>query len=117
MGGHALRVLSSLAGGGSRLLALTDRGETGEQCQAVSPGSADHEGLHPGVCKIFFTVVEQLGDVPVVSNDILLKACALKWKISTGQTFGQTVCQVSPVAAMIDTWALTAQTATFFNQW
>lgn len=63
----------------------------------------------------FFAGVEQTADVLMTSDDISSKAHALQWKIAAEQTLGQTIYQVSPVAAMIDTWAFTAQMAAFFT--
>ena len=65
----------------------------------------------------FYAGVESTADAIVVgSDDINLQSQALMWKIYAEQTLGQTIFQVSPVAAMIDTWAFTAQMDAFFNQ-
>ncbi|MGI2259858.1 chemotaxis protein [Shewanella sp. GXUN23E] len=63
----------------------------------------------------FFAGVEQSADVMLQSDDLLTRSNALMWKINAEQTLGQTIFQVSPVAAMIDTWAFTAQMAQFFE--
>lgn len=64
----------------------------------------------------FFAGVEQSADLILQrSDDLQSKSNALMWKINAEQTLGQTIFQVSPVAAMIDTWAFTAQMAQFFD--
>ncbi|WP_335909070.1 chemotaxis protein [Shewanella indica] len=64
----------------------------------------------------FFAGVEQSADLILQrSDDLQIKSNALMWKINAEQTLGQTIFQVSPVAAMIDTWAFTAQMAQFFE--
>lgn len=64
----------------------------------------------------FFAGVEQSADLILLrSDDLQSKSNALMWKINAEQTLGQTIFQVSPVAAMIDTWAFTAQMAQFFE--
>ncbi len=63
----------------------------------------------------FYAGVEQSADVILQSDDIMVKSNALMWKIYAEQTLGQTIFQVSPVAAMVDTWAFTAQMADFFE--
>ncbi|MCF1428460.1 MAG: chemotaxis protein [Shewanella sp.] len=63
----------------------------------------------------FFAGVEQSANVILHSEDLQTKSNALMWKINAEQTLGQTIFQVSPVAAMIDTWAFTAQMAQFFE--
>ncbi|WP_413732231.1 MULTISPECIES: chemotaxis protein [unclassified Shewanella] len=64
----------------------------------------------------FFAGVEQSADLILLrSDDLQSKSNALMWKINAEQTLGQTIFQVSPVAAMIDTWAFTAQMAQFFD--
>lgn len=64
----------------------------------------------------FFAGVEQSADLILLrADDLQSKSNALMWKINAEQTLGQTIFQVSPVAAMIDTWAFTAQMAQFFE--
>ncbi|MCE9793359.1 chemotaxis protein [Shewanella indica] len=64
----------------------------------------------------FFAGVEQSADLILQrSDDLQIKSNALMWKINAEQTLGQTIFQVSPLAAMIDTWAFTAQMAQFFE--
>lgn len=65
----------------------------------------------------FYAGVEQAADT-IVNKDpsVEIKANTLLWKIYAEQNLGQTIFQVSPIAAMIDTWAFTAQMAEFFNQ-
>ncbi|MEL4425052.1 chemotaxis protein [Shewanella indica] len=64
----------------------------------------------------FFAGVEQSADLILQrSDDLQIKSNALMWKINAEQTLGQTIFQVSPLAAMIDTWAFTAQMAQFFG--
>ncbi|WP_339086176.1 chemotaxis protein [Shewanella chilikensis] len=64
----------------------------------------------------FFAGVEQSADLILLrSDDLQSKSNALMWKINAEQTLGQTIFQVSPVAAMINTWAFTAQMAQFFD--
>ncbi|WP_412514191.1 chemotaxis protein [Shewanella indica] len=64
----------------------------------------------------FFAGVEQSADLILQrSDDLQIQSNALMWKINAEQTLGQTIFQVSPVAAMIDTWAFTAQMAQFFE--
>ncbi|WP_293145249.1 chemotaxis protein [Moritella sp.] len=65
----------------------------------------------------FYAGVESTADAIVLgSNDINLRSQALMWKIYSEQILSQTIFQVSPVAAMIDTWAFIAQMDTFFSQ-
>ncbi|OIN05331.1 chemotaxis protein [Shewanella algae] len=64
----------------------------------------------------FFAGVEQSADLILQrSDDLQIQSNALMWKINAEQTLGQTIFQVSPLAAMIDTWAFTAQMAQFFE--
>lgn len=64
----------------------------------------------------FFAGVEQSADLILQrSDDLQIKSNGLMWKINAEQTLGQTIFQVSPLAAMIDTWAFTAQMAQFFE--
>lgn len=65
----------------------------------------------------FYAGVESTADAIVLgSDDINLRSQALMWKIYSEQILGQTSFQASPIAAMIDTWAFTAQMDAFFNQ-
>ncbi|MBV7316539.1 chemotaxis protein [Shewanella sp. NIFS-20-20] len=69
----------------------------------------------------FFAGVEQTADT--IANQakgdnaqiLQIKSHSLLWKIHAEQTMGNSIFQVSPVAAMIDTWAFTAQMAQFFE--
>ncbi|WP_299787951.1 chemotaxis protein [uncultured Shewanella sp.] len=51
----------------------------------------------------------------VESQDIYLKSNALMWKIYSEQALQRTIFQTSPVAAMVDTWAFTAQMTAFYE--
>lgn len=64
----------------------------------------------------FYAGVEQTADAISRGGDVNRQSQALLWKIYAEQTLGQTIFQVSPVAAMVDTWAFTAQMADFFKQ-
>lgn len=48
-------------------------------------------------------------------QDIYLKSNALMWKIYSEQALQRTIFQTSPVAAMVDTWAFTAQMTAFYE--
>jgi len=79
----------------------------------------------------FFSTVEQAADKIAVSEpdrktsgaggdqvntqDILLRSNILMWKINAEQTLQRTIFQVAPIAAMVDTWAYTAQMREFFE--
>ncbi|TKB58343.1 chemotaxis protein [Ferrimonas aestuarii] len=63
----------------------------------------------------FYAGVEHSADVVLASDDVSLKSQALLWKINAEQVLTQTIFQVSPVAAMVDTWAFTAQMAAYFE--
>ncbi len=63
----------------------------------------------------FYAGVEQSADAIIQQGDLAAQSNALLWKISAEQTLGQTIFQVSPVAAMVDTWAFTAQMQAFFD--
>ncbi|MBY6186544.1 chemotaxis protein [Marinobacter hydrocarbonoclasticus] len=47
--------------------------------------------------------------------DILIESRALMWKIGAEQALQRSIFQASPIASMVDTWALTAQMAAFFE--
>ena len=68
----------------------------------------------------FYSRVEQAADQisALESNDeqdIYLKSNALMWKINAEQALQRTIFQASPVAAMVDTWAFTAQMSEFYD--
>ncbi|MGL4476031.1 MAG: chemotaxis protein [Shewanella sp.] len=69
----------------------------------------------------FFAGVEQTADfIAQQTHDdaaaqLLMKSNSLLWKINAEQTMGNSIFQVSPVAAMIDTWAFSAQMVQFFE--
>ena len=68
----------------------------------------------------FYSRVEQTADLiaALESNDeqdIYLKSNALMWKINAEQALQRTIFQASPVAAMVDTWAFTAQMSEFYD--
>ncbi|QDF66623.1 chemotaxis protein [Shewanella sp. SNU WT4] len=69
----------------------------------------------------FFAGVEQTADfIALQTHDdaaaqLLMKSNSLLWKINAEQTMGNSIFQVSPVAAMIDTWAFSAQMVQFFE--
>ncbi|MBE7214305.1 chemotaxis protein [Shewanella benthica] len=68
----------------------------------------------------FYSRVEQTADQisALESNDeqdIYLKSNALMWKINAEQALQRTIFQASPVAAMVDTWAFTAQMSEFYD--
>ncbi|MCJ8302954.1 chemotaxis protein [Shewanella sp.] len=68
----------------------------------------------------FYSRVEQTADqiAALESNDeqaIYLKSNALMWKINAEQALQRTIFQASPVAAMVDTWAFTAQMSEFYD--
>ncbi len=46
---------------------------------------------------------------------LYLKSNSLMWKIYSEQALQRTIFQTSPVAAMVDTWALTAQMTAFYE--
>lgn len=48
-------------------------------------------------------------------QDIYLKSNALMWKIYSEQALQRTIFQTSPIAAMVDTWAFTAQMTAFYE--
>lgn len=47
--------------------------------------------------------------------NILIESRALMWKIGAEQALQRSIFQASPIASMVDTWALTAQMAAFFD--
>ncbi|MBW3139690.1 chemotaxis protein [Ferrimonas balearica] len=47
--------------------------------------------------------------------DIMIESRALMWKIGAEQALQRSIFQASPIASMVDTWALTAQMAAFFD--
>lgn len=68
----------------------------------------------------FYSQVEQTADQIAAAEspdgqDIYLKSNALMWKIYSEQALQRTIFQASPVAAMVDTWALTAQMKDFYE--
>ncbi|EDP99936.1 hypothetical protein [Shewanella benthica] len=68
----------------------------------------------------FYSRVEQTADQisALESNDeqdIYQKSNALMWKINAEQALQRTIFQASPVAAMVDTWAFTAQMSEFYD--
>lgn len=68
----------------------------------------------------FYSRVEQTADhiLALESSDeqgIYLKSNALMWKINAEQALQKAIFQTSPVAAMVDTWAFTAQMSEFYD--
>ncbi|AQS37139.1 hypothetical protein Sps_01979 [Shewanella psychrophila] len=68
----------------------------------------------------FYSRVEQTADQisaleSADQQDIYLKSNALMWKINSEQALQRTIFQASPVAAMVDTWAYTAQMSEFYE--
>ncbi|GLS91116.1 hypothetical protein GCM10007916_21850 [Psychromonas marina] len=73
----------------------------------------------------FYSEVEHSADQIAVLGDqdeqpstpeaITLKSNSLMWKINSEQALQRTIFQSSPVAAMVDTWVLTAQMNAFFT--
>ncbi|MBY5921625.1 chemotaxis protein [Ferrimonas balearica] len=47
--------------------------------------------------------------------NILIESHALMWKIGAEQALQRSIFQASPIASMVDTWALTGQMAAFFD--
>ncbi|MCG9746233.1 chemotaxis protein [Shewanella sp. Isolate8] len=65
----------------------------------------------------FYAKVEQGADQIVLEkgDDLFTKSNALMWKINSEQALQRAIFQASPVAAMVDTWTLTAQMSAFFD--
>ena len=65
----------------------------------------------------FYAKVEQGADQIVLEkgDDLSTKSNALMWKINSEQALQRAIFQASPVAAMVDTWTLTAQMSAFFD--
>ncbi|ABV36119.1 conserved hypothetical methyl-accepting chemotaxis protein [Shewanella sediminis HAW-EB3] len=68
----------------------------------------------------FYSKVELTADEIASFEDageqyIYLKSNALMWKIYSEQALQRTIFQTSPVAAMVDTWAFTAQMTAFYE--
>ncbi|MCG9711796.1 chemotaxis protein [Shewanella insulae] len=65
----------------------------------------------------FYAKVEQGADQIVLNQggDLAIKSNALMWKINSEQALQRAIFQASPVAAMVDTWTLTAQMSAFFE--
>lgn len=64
----------------------------------------------------FYSQVEQTADgIAAGDSDIAIQTNTLMWKIYAEQAFQHTIFQASPVAAMVDTWAFTAQMTDFFE--
>ncbi|WP_076408442.1 chemotaxis protein [Shewanella sp. UCD-KL12] len=68
----------------------------------------------------FYSQVEQTADQIAASEspdgqELYLKSNALMWKIYSEQALQRSIFQASPVAAMVDTWALTAQMTDFYE--
>lgn len=68
----------------------------------------------------FYSRVEQTADQILAiestgEQDIYLKSNAIMWKINSEQALQRTIFQASPVAAMVDTWAFTAQMYEFYD--
>ncbi|CAM4189539.1 chemotaxis protein [Shewanella aquimarina] len=65
----------------------------------------------------FYAKVEQGADQIVLEkgDDLSIKSNALMWKINSEQALQRAIFQASPVAAMVDTWTLTAQMSAFFD--
>lgn len=68
----------------------------------------------------FYSRVELTADhiLALESSDeqgIYLKSNALMWKINAEQALQKAIFQTSPVAAMVDTWAFTAQMSEFYD--
>lgn len=55
------------------------------------------------------------GEQSKTPEGIALKSNTLMWKINSEQALQRTIFQSSPVAAMVDTWTLTAQMNAFFT--
>ncbi len=70
--------------------------------------------------RTFYSLVEQTADQILAlesqnEQHIYLKSNALMWKINAEQALQRTIFQASPVAAMVDTWAFTAQMSDFYD--
>ncbi|ACA87432.1 hypothetical protein [Shewanella woodyi] len=68
----------------------------------------------------FYSKVEQTADkIALLHKDeadaIYIHSNSLMWKIYSEQALQRTIFQASPVAAMVDTWALTAQMTEFYE--
>ncbi|RTR38543.1 chemotaxis protein [Shewanella canadensis] len=68
----------------------------------------------------FYSKVELTADEIASFEDageqvIYLKSNALMWKIYSEQALQRTIFQTSPIAAMVDTWAFTAQMTAFYE--
>ena len=55
------------------------------------------------------------GEQSTTPEGITVKSNTLMWKINSEQALQRTIFQSSPVAAMVDTWVLTAQMNAFFT--
>ncbi|GGI78735.1 hypothetical protein GCM10007978_15580 [Shewanella hanedai] len=69
----------------------------------------------------FYSKVEQTADqIAFRSQDeadaVFIQSNTLMWKIFSEQALQRTIFQASPVAAMVDTWALTAQMTDFYER-
>ncbi|NRD74759.1 chemotaxis protein [Shewanella sp. VB17] len=68
----------------------------------------------------FYSIVEKTADQVMLlsqskEDSVFLQSNAIMWKIYSEQALQRTIFQASPVAAMIDTWALTAQMVEFYG--
>ncbi len=68
----------------------------------------------------FYSKVEQAADkiaaeAQTGNQGIVLKSNTLMWKINAEQALQRSIFQASPVAAMLDTWVLTAQMSAFYE--
>jgi len=68
----------------------------------------------------FYSKVELTADKIASSEDdgdqsLYLRSNSLMWKIYSEQALQRSIFQTSPVAAMVDTWALTAQMTAFYD--
>ncbi|GIU01957.1 chemotaxis protein [Shewanella algidipiscicola] len=64
----------------------------------------------------FYTGVEHSADkiAALAPDDVAIKSHSLMWKINSEQALQRAIFQASPMAAMVDTWTLTAQMSAFF---
>ncbi|WP_428611110.1 chemotaxis protein [Shewanella sp.] len=65
----------------------------------------------------FYAKVEQGADqiAQAQGDQLTIKSNTLMWKINSEQALQRAIFQASPIAAMVDTWTLTAQMSAFFD--
>ncbi|WP_394203541.1 chemotaxis protein [Shewanella waksmanii] len=61
-------------------------------------------------------IAERAKQDELTSADITVRSNTLMWKINAEEALSRSIYQSSPVAAMVDTWVLTAQMSQFFSQ-